>query len=96
MSEIVEWMQEDNTGVPVRCQKIFLTTIPCAFTGSLILFTLDKRWSPKSNVITYWGYLARNCLHSFTLIYKYAISIVHNLIYIQSIAYVIIPIYNFM
>ncbi|CAD5110988.1 DgyrCDS338 [Dimorphilus gyrociliatus] len=33
MSEIVEWMQQDNTGVPVRCQKIFLTTIPCAFTG---------------------------------------------------------------
>ena len=38
MEKIIRDMQHADTGVPVRCQKIFLTTIPCAFTGNNDLF----------------------------------------------------------
>lgn len=33
MEKIIKEMQNPDTGIPVRCQKNFLTTIPCAFTG---------------------------------------------------------------
>lgn len=33
MEALVREMQDPETGVPVRCQKIFLTTIPSAFFG---------------------------------------------------------------
>ena len=33
MENLVKAMQEAKTGIPVRTQKFFLTTIPNAFTG---------------------------------------------------------------
>ena len=33
MESLVREMQSSETGVPVRSQKLFLTTIPSAFTG---------------------------------------------------------------
>jgi hypothetical protein len=37
-------MQDDDRGVPVRSQKMFLTSIPAAFMGELAIF--------KSNHLT--------------------------------------------
>jgi regulator of G-protein signaling len=43
MEKLVREMQHPETGVPVRMQKIFLTTIPCAFTGyDLIEWLVEK------------------------------------------------------
>ena len=33
MEKLVRQMQDADHGIPVRCQKVFLTTIPSAFTG---------------------------------------------------------------
>ena len=33
MEILVRQMQSTDSGVPVRCQKLFLTTIPSAFMG---------------------------------------------------------------
>ena len=41
MEKIIRGMQHAETGVPVRCQKIFLTTIPCAFTGNHQFLFID-------------------------------------------------------
>lgn len=36
MEALVKQMQDPDTGVPVRSQKIFLTSIPSAFIGKSI------------------------------------------------------------
>jgi regulator of G-protein signaling len=36
MEALLKQMQDPESGVPVRSQKIFLTSIPSAFTGMLL------------------------------------------------------------
>ncbi|CAH1795434.1 unnamed protein product, partial [Owenia fusiformis] len=43
MEKLIQDMQHPETGVSVRCQKIFLTTIPCAFTGLDLVEWLSRR-----------------------------------------------------
>ena len=41
MEALIKSMQNQTTGVPVKPQKLFLTTISNAFTGKMI--SLNKR-----------------------------------------------------
>lgn len=36
MESLIKEMQDPETGVPVRSQKLFLTYIPCAFMGKIM------------------------------------------------------------
>jgi len=38
MEGLVREMQDPESGVPVRSQKLFLTSIPAAFMGEYILY----------------------------------------------------------
>lgn len=53
MERIVKAMQHPSAGVPVRSQKLFLTTVPNAFTGNdiseWIMLKLNVKDSSKSN-----------------------------------------------
>lgn len=42
MESLVREMQDSETGVPVRSQKMFLTFIPSAFMGILYLHIYRK------------------------------------------------------
>ena len=47
MENIVKAMQHPQTGVPVRSQKLFLTTIPNAFTGQSMLDWMTNKYGIK-------------------------------------------------
>lgn len=51
MEHLVKAMQDPKTGIPVKTQKIFLTTIPNAFTGEdmirWIITTLNLKEAGK-------------------------------------------------
>ncbi|XP_022236282.1 regulator of G-protein signaling 7-like, partial [Limulus polyphemus] len=43
MEQLIREMQHPETGVPVRSQKLFLTSIPCAFMGyDLVEWLMDR------------------------------------------------------
>ncbi len=52
MESLVREMQDPENGVPVRSQKLFLTSIPSAFMGQWIRH-MWASWSMYSNVIVY-------------------------------------------
>ncbi|XP_064609323.1 regulator of G-protein signaling 7-like [Liolophura sinensis] len=64
MENIIKSMQHPETGIPVRSQKMFLTTIPCAFTGydlcDWLMDHLDIEDSPEAlhlaNLLCQHGY----------------------------------------
>lgn len=45
MENLIKEMQDPETGVPVRSQKVFLTSIPAAFAGYDIIEWLMERLS---------------------------------------------------
>ena len=49
MENLVKAMQHPQTGVPVRSQKFFLTTIPNAFTGDDLVGWMINRLDLKDN-----------------------------------------------
>jgi regulator of G-protein signaling len=49
MESLVKAMQHPQTGVPVRSQKFFLTTIPNAFTGDDLVGWMINRLDLKDN-----------------------------------------------
>ncbi|GJQ83356.1 hypothetical protein Trydic_g18140 [Trypoxylus dichotomus] len=64
MEGLVGEMQDPENGVPVRCQKIFLTTIPFAFMGYDLIEWLMERLSIEesealnlANQLCQYGYL---------------------------------------
>ncbi|XP_064634659.1 regulator of G-protein signaling 7-like isoform X2 [Lineus longissimus] len=65
MEKIIQDMQLPDTGIPVRCQKIFLTTIPCAFTGYDLIEWLMERLEIQDsaeaihlgNLLCHYGYI---------------------------------------
>ncbi|XP_014288997.1 regulator of G-protein signaling 7 isoform X3 [Halyomorpha halys] len=65
MEALVKQMQDPDTGVPVRCQKIFLTSIPSAFIGyDLIEWLIDHLNIEESgeavhlaNLLCQYGYI---------------------------------------
>lgn len=40
MENLIKEMQDPETGVPVRSQKLFLSVIPSAFMGKKFLFSI--------------------------------------------------------
>ncbi|XP_076335552.1 regulator of G-protein signaling 9-like [Tachypleus tridentatus] len=56
MEQLIREMQHPETGVPVRSQKQFLTSIPCAFTVGCCL--LRRNQSIKLNNI-HWRSLKK-------------------------------------
>jgi regulator of G-protein signaling len=65
MERIVKAMQHPTAGVPVRSQKLFLTTVPNAFTGNdiseWIMQKLNVRDSGKKKIL----YLLINFVYLF-------------------------------
>jgi len=49
MERIVKAMQHPTAGVPVRSQKLFLTTVPNAFTGNDITEWIMQKLSVKDS-----------------------------------------------
>lgn len=45
MESLIKEMQDEETGVPVRSQKVFLSSIPAAFAGYDIIEWLMERLS---------------------------------------------------
>lgn len=43
MEQLIKEMQDEETGVPVRSQKVFLSSIPAAFAGYDIIEWLMER-----------------------------------------------------
>lgn len=54
MEGLVREMQDPETGVPVRSQKLFLTSIPSAFMGKSFFFFQVPREVPKSSIGHFW------------------------------------------
>ncbi|XP_075989704.1 regulator of G-protein signaling 7 isoform X2 [Anticarsia gemmatalis] len=65
MEAIIEKMQDENTGVPVRTVKSFMTKIPSVFTGSDLVawltrhLHLEESWEPLhvAHLLAAHGYL---------------------------------------
>jgi len=51
MESIIKEMQDPEHGVPVRSQKVFLTSIPAAFAGYDIIEWLMERFSIEDSSI---------------------------------------------
>jgi regulator of G-protein signaling len=49
MEGLVREMQDPETGVPVRSQKLFLTSIPSAFSGKWRRFSLSRTSHAQSS-----------------------------------------------
>lgn len=49
MESLVREMQDPENGVPVRQQKMFLTSIPYAFMGKFLLNSLNNTNSNQIN-----------------------------------------------
>jgi regulator of G-protein signaling len=49
MERIVKAMQHPTAGVPVRSQKLFLTTVPNAFTGNDITEWIMQKLNVKDS-----------------------------------------------
>ncbi|KAJ8704855.1 hypothetical protein PYW08_012175 [Mythimna loreyi] len=65
MEALIEKMQDENTGVPVKTVKSFMTKIPSVFTGSDLVawinrhLSLEEAWEPIhiANLLASHGYL---------------------------------------
>lgn len=63
MESIVREMQDTECGVPVRSQKLFLTSIPSAFMGYDLIEWIMERWSiEESEALNIANQL---CLHGY-------------------------------
>lgn len=49
MESLIKEMQDEETGVPVRSQKVFLCSIPAAFAGYDIIEWLMERFESFAN-----------------------------------------------
>jgi hypothetical protein len=57
MEQLVKSMQHPQTGVPVKSQKLFLTTVPSAFTGEDLIEWLSNRLDIKdSGLFNSWKF----------------------------------------
>jgi regulator of G-protein signaling len=62
MERIVKAMQHPTAGVPVRSQKLFLTTVPNAFTGNDVSEWIIQKLNVKDS-----GIYTKLFVHLFSL-----------------------------
>lgn len=67
MERIVKAMQHPTAGVPVRSQKLFLTTVPNAFTGNDISEWIIQKLDVKDSGIKI--HLIINSFSNFCIIF---------------------------
>lgn len=61
MERIVKAMQHPTAGVPVRSQKLFLTTVPNAFTGSDITEWIMQKLAVKDlGEFNFWHFAEKS------------------------------------
>lgn len=51
MEQLVKAMQHPQTGVPIKSQKLFLTTVPNAFSGEDLIEWMTSHLDVKDNGI---------------------------------------------
>jgi len=64
MEALVRQMQDPEDGIPIRCQKLFLTSIPCAFLGyDLVEWLMERMDMPDA--------AAQDAIHLANLLCQY-------------------------